>query len=168
MTKKKIVLLFSSVMLLGGLTFSTAQPNGWQNRQRIRENLFTLRLLRLTQALDLTEDQTARIYPMINRIEKEKLEIQKQMSADIADLRRLVNEQAPREAEIEAKNKNIKAARESIRVKDIELDEFLEKNLTTVQRARYLLFQIEFYRVLNDSLDRVRMMRNKRIPPVKK
>jgi len=168
MTRKKIVLLFSSLMLLGGLTFSSTQPNGWQNRQRVRENLFTLRLLRMTQALDLTEDQTARIYPVINRIEKQKLEIQKQMSADIADLKRLVNEQAPREAEIDSKNKEIKAARESIRAKDIELDEFLEKNLTTVQRARYLLFQIEFYRVLNDSLDRVRMMRNKPSPRIKK
>jgi hypothetical protein len=40
--------------------------------------------------------------------------------------------------------------------------------LTTVQKARYLLFQIEFYRVLNDSLDRMRMMRNKPLPAKKK
>jgi len=168
MKMKKIVLIFLSVMVLGRLTSVSAQPTGWQNRQKVRENLVTLRLLRLTQALDLTEEQAARIYPVINRIEKEKADIQKQMSADIADLRRLVNEQAPREADFDAKNRKIKAARESIRVKDVELDEFLEKNLTTVQKARYLLFQIEFYRVLNDRLDRMRMMRNKPLPAKKK
>ena len=168
MKMKKITLIFLSLAFLGSPTFVSGQPNGWQNRQRVRENLVTLRLLRLTQALDLTEEQAAKIYPVINRIEKEKSEIQKQMSADIADLRRLVNEQPPREADIDAKNRGIKAARESIRVKDVELDEFLEKNLTTVQKARYLLFQIEFYRVLNDSLDRMRMMRNKPVPAKKK
>jgi Spy/CpxP family protein refolding chaperone len=165
---KKIAFLFLSMMFLGCLTFVSGQPNGWQNRQRVRENLVTLRLLRLTQALDLSEEQAAKIYPVINRIEKEKSDIQKLMSADIAELRRLVNEQPPREADIDAKNRKIKAARESIRVKDVELDEFLEKNLTTVQKARYLLFQIEFYRVLNDSLDRMRMMRNKPLPAKKK
>ncbi len=168
MKTNKIVLLFLSVIVLGLLTSVSAQPNGRQNRQKIRENLVTLRLLRLTQALDLTEEQAARIYPVINRIEKEKLEIQKQMSADIADLRLLVNEQTPREAEIDAKNRKIRAARESVRVKDVELDEFLETSLTTVQKARYLLFQIEFYRMLNDSLDRMRMMRNKPLPAKKK
>jgi Spy/CpxP family protein refolding chaperone len=168
MKLKKIAFLFLSMMFFGRLTFVSAQPNGWQNRQKVRENLITLRLLRLTQALDLTEEQAARIYPVINRIEKDKSEIQKQMSVDIADLRLLVNEPAPREADIDAKNRKIKAARESIRVKDVELDEFLEKNLTTVQKARYLLFQIEFFRVLNDSLDRMRMMRNKPLPAKKK
>ena len=168
MKTNKTVLIFLSVIVLGLLTSVSAQPNGRQNRQKIRENLVTLRLLRLTQALDLTEEQAARIYPVINRIEKEKLEIQKQMSADIADLRLLVNEQTSREAEIDAKNRKIRAARESVRVKDVELDEFLETSLTTVQKARYLLFQIEFYRVLNDSLDRMRMMRNKPFPAKKK
>jgi predicted nucleic acid-binding Zn-ribbon protein len=153
-------------MFLGQLTLVSGQPNGRQNRQKVRENLVTLRLLRLTQALDLSEEQAARIYPVINRIEKEKSEIQKQMSADIADLRLLVNEPASREADIDAKNRKIREAREAIRVKDVELDEFLEKNLTTIQKARYLLFQIEFYRVLNDRLDRMRMMRNK--PAIKK
>ncbi len=166
MTLKKTAILFLSLVVLAGLAFASAQDNEMQKRQKVRENLVTLRLLRLTQALDLTEEQTAKIFPSINRIEKEKMDIQKQMSADIRDLRLMINGPTPKEADIEIKYKNVRAAQQSIKDKDAELDEFLEKNLTSIQKAKYLLFQIEFFRVLNDSMDRVRMMRNK--PPLKK
>lgn len=166
MTLKKTAVLFLSLVVLVGLAFASAQDNEMQKRQKVRENLVTLRLLRLTQTLDLTEEQTAKIFPSINRIEKEKMDIQKRMSADIRDLRLMINGPTPKEADIEIKYKNVRAAQQSIKDKDAELDEFLEKNLTSIQKAKYLLFQIEFFRVLNDSMDRVRMMRNK--PPLKK
>lgn len=163
---KKTTILILSLVLLAGLAFASAQDDALQRRQKVREDLVTLRLLRLTQALDLTEEQAVKIYPSINRIEKEKMDIQKRMSADIRDLRSMVNGPTPKEADIEIKYKNVRAAQQSIKDKDAELDEFLEKNLTSIQKAKYLLFQIEFFRVLNDSMDRVRMMRNK--PPLKK
>jgi Spy/CpxP family protein refolding chaperone len=166
MTLKKTAVLFLSLVVLVGLAFASAQDNEMQKRQKVRENLVTLRLLRLTQTLDLTEEQTAKIFPSINRIEKEKMDIQKRMSADIRDLRLMINGPTPKEADIEIKYKNVRAAQQSIKDKDAELDEFLEKNLTSIQKAKYLLFQIEFFRDLNDSMDRVRMMRNK--PPLKK
>jgi len=163
---KKTTILILSLVILAGLAFASAQDDALQRRQKVREDLVTLRLLRLTQALDLTEEQAAKIYPSINRIEKEKMDIQKRMSADIRDLRSMVNGPTSKESDIEIKYKNVRAARQSIKDKDAELDEFLEKNLTSIQKAKYLLFQIEFFRVLNDSMDRVRMMRNK--PPLKK
>ena len=163
---KKTTILILSLVILAGLALASAQDNMLQRRQKVRENLVTLRLLRLTQALDLTDEQAAKIYPSINRIEKEKMDIQKQMSADIWDLRSMVNGPTPKESDIEIKYKNVRAAQQSIKDKDAELDEVLEKNLTSIQKAKYLLFQIEFFRVLNDGMDRVRMMRNK--PPLKK
>jgi len=168
MKMKQRVGAFSAgiVFALAGWLFASAQENPTPGRQRVRENLVTLRLLRLTQALDLSEDQAAKVYPVINRIEKEKLDIQKQMSADIRNLRVMIKEDAPKDADIEARYQNIKAARLRIIEKDDEMDAFLEKNLTTIQKAKYLLFQIEFYRTLSEGMDRLRMMRNK--PPVKK
>lgn len=163
---KKTTILILSLVFLAGLAFASAQDDALQRRQKVREGLVTLKLLRLTQALDLTEEQAAKIFPSINRIEKEKMDILKRMSADIRDLRSMVNGPTPKEADIEIKYKNVRAAQQSIKDKDAELDEFLEKNLTSIQKAKYLLFQIEFFRVLNDSMDRVRMMRNK--PPLRK
>lgn len=166
MSMKRRIVVLSVGILLGGWLFASAQENAAPGRLRVRENLVTLRLLRLTQALDLSEEQAAKIYPVITRMEKEKLDIQRKMSADIRDLRLMVKAEAPKDADIEARYQSIKSARGKIIEKDDELDAFLEENLTTIQKAKYLLFQIEFYRYLSDSMDRLRMMRNK--PPVKK
>ena len=58
-----------------------------QARTRLRENISDLYLLRLTRALDLTEEQTAKLYPFLTRVEKEKAELQRRMGPDLRDLR---------------------------------------------------------------------------------
>jgi Spy/CpxP family protein refolding chaperone len=139
------------------------------NRQRVRENLATLRLLRLTQALDLSEDQAAKIFPTVNKIEKEKLQLQRRMSADIRDLRQILIDPPSSEAEIEAMVAKIREAQKLVREKDAELESFLESSLTGVQKAKYVIFQIEFYRLMDQTLDRLRMPRNNPAsPPIKK
>ncbi len=90
MRAKYICLIMAFLVFLSTAAFGQGQGNGMQNRQRVRENLATLRLLRLTQALDLSEEQAAKIFPTVNKIEKDKLRIQRDMSADIRDLRQLV------------------------------------------------------------------------------
>lgn len=163
----KISLILAAVILFSQAAL--AQGQGGQNRQRVRENLATLRLLRLTQALDLTEEQAAKFFPTVNRIEKDKMKIQRDMSADIQKLRQLVAEAAPNEPEIGVRIKSIKEAQRLARQKDDELEIYLESSLTTVQKAKYVLFQIEFYRMLEQSLERGRMMRNNAgIAPIKK
>ncbi|MCX6562366.1 MAG: periplasmic heavy metal sensor [Candidatus Aminicenantes bacterium] len=172
MKTKHVSLALAFLVLLSGVAFGQGQgqgQGGGQNRQRVRENLATLRLLRLTQALDLTEEQAAKFFPTINRIEKDKIKIQRDMTADIQKLRQLVAEPAPNEAEIGVRIKSIKDAQRLARQKDDELESHLESSLTTVQKAKYVLFQIEFYRMLEQSLERGRMMRNNSpLAPIKK
>ena len=172
MKTKYVGLALAFLVFLGGTAFGQGQgqgQGGGQNRQRVRENLATLRLLRLTQALDLTEEQAAKFFPTVNRVEKDKMKIQRDMTADIQRLRQLVAETTPDEAEISVRIKSIKEARRLARQKDDELESHLESSLTTVQKAKYVLFQIEFYRMLEQSLERGRMMRNNApLAPIKK
>lgn len=172
MKTKQVSLALAFFVFLGGTAFGQGQgqgQGGGQNRQRVRENLATLRLLRLTQALDLTEEQAAKFFPTVNRIEKDKVKIQRDMTADIQKLRLLVAEMTPNEAEIGVRIKSIKDAQRLARQKDDELESYLESSLTTVQKAKYVLFQIEFYRMLEQSLERGRMMRNNApLAPIKK
>ena len=127
-----------------------------RNRERIRENLLTLRLLRMTQALDLTEEQSAKIFPVINRIEKEKLDVLKRLGPEIEELRAAVQASAPDEADIIARAGRIRELRDMVRGKDDELEAFLEANLTPIQRAKYLVFSVDFYRGLGQVLKRAR------------
>jgi len=148
-------------MVLALLVFSAALMAGGpfpqvRNKERIRENLLTLRLLRMTQALDLDEGQSAKIYPTINRIEKEKMDIQRQLGPEIEGLRAAVLASKPDEADIAARTGRVRAFRDRIKAKDEEIEAFLDANLTLVQKAKYLIFSVDFYRGLGQVLDRAR------------
>ncbi len=136
---------------------------GTPARERMRENINRLRLLRMTEELDLTPEQTAIIFPVATRLEKEKAELSKKIGQEIRNLRALVRVEKPDEQELARKVKAIKELRRSILEKDLELERILEANLTGVQKAKYLLFSLDFYRLLGEKLDRARkVVREKR------
>ncbi len=171
MRTKSIGVILAAVLVLGATAFgqNRGQMGGGQNRDRVRDNLATLRLLRLTQALDLTEAQTAKIFPTINRIEKEKSRIQRDLSVQIRDLRGLLQDPATKDDKILLLLKGLKAGREAVRALDVELETYLEANLTVAQSAKYGLFNIDFMRNLTDALNRSGSLRgNNAPPPIKK
>jgi hypothetical protein len=176
--KAKGIFSVTAVLLLGFIPLA-GQDEGITLRQQMRENLGTLRILRLTQALNLTEDQAARIYPMINRIEKEKIGIQKELAKDLQNLRRLLRTAIPGESTPDADRDDqchravlkITEYRRAIRTKEDELEAFLEKSLSPLQQARYVIFQIEFNQGLGEALNRARLGRQGQgmlKPPIKK
>jgi Spy/CpxP family protein refolding chaperone len=132
-----------------------------QDLDRIRENIVTLRLLRMTQVLELTEEQTAKIYPVIARIEKEKTEIQKELGLLMREIRDIVRTGTDKGGKIEEKLDNIKELKAGIRTKEEEIENFLASQLTPLQRAKYLLFSVEFYQGLGEKLERARIYRNR-------
>jgi hypothetical protein len=171
MKTKSIGIILAAVLVLGATAFgqNRGQMGGGQNRDRVRDNLATLRLLRLTQALDLTEEQTAKIFPTINRIEKEKTRIQRDMGVQIRDLRVLLQDPAPKDDKILPLLKSLKVGRETVRSLDVELEAFLEAYLTLAQSAKYVLFNIDFMRNLTNAVNRTGALRgNNAPPPIKK
>jgi Spy/CpxP family protein refolding chaperone len=170
-TKSIAVIALAGVVFLADSAFGQAGANRRpaQERQRMRENVVTLRLLRLTKALDLTEEQAAKVFPLVNRLEKEKAEAQRRMTEDLQGLRALLLDPEGKDVEIEAKLGNLKASRREIQAKDDELEAYVEANLTAVQKARFVIFNIEFYRGLADALERARMRLGREPgPPIKK
>jgi hypothetical protein len=168
MKTKSIGIILAAVLVLGATAFgqNRGQMGGGQNRDRVRDNLATLRLLRLTQALDLTEEQTAKIFPTIIRIEKEKTRIQRDLGAQIRGLRGLLQDPAAKDDKILPLLKSLKEGRETVRSLDVELDVFLEANLTAAQSAKYVLFNIDFMRNLTDAVNRSGSLRGTNAPPM--
>ena len=123
---------------------------------RARENIHRLRLLRMTEALELTEEQTAVIYPAASRVEKEKIEILRQLNRGMRDLRERLSTDKPDEAAISDMVKGLKELRTGLLAKDREFEDFLDAQLTPLQKARYLIFSAEFYRGLGEQLNRAR------------
>jgi Spy/CpxP family protein refolding chaperone len=130
-------------------------------RRGIRDNITLFRMLRMTQDLDLTEEQATKIFPKINQIEKEKIELQMKVGGQLRELRIILGDQNPDQKKVEDKVKAIIELRHQVESKDKELESFLDKNLTLVQRARYLIFTVDFNSELRDKLERARGMQQK-------
>lgn len=155
---KKTLLFLTSFLFLSSLLLAQMPGQEPMGRQRMRENINRLRLLRMTEVLELTEEQTAKIFPASYQIEKEKIDIIKTLNREIRELKALLGGANPKEEEIAAKVKTVKELRTNLLEKDQEFEILLEKNLTEIQKAKYVIFSIEFYRNLGEKLNRAKVM----------
>ncbi len=165
---RDILSILLCLLLLSSILSAAIQYDQPQNRRRARENMKTLWLLRMTRILELTEEQTAKVFPIVSRIEKEKSEIYKQIGKQVRELRLILKEEEPDQDDLKSKINKIKELRNLIKKKDEELDARMEENLTLIQRAKYLMFAANFYRDLRDNLDRARIQRERQRQKIKK
>jgi Spy/CpxP family protein refolding chaperone len=145
----------------------------WESRggrgRGIRENIVLFQMLRMTQDLDLTEEQTAKIFPKINQIEKEKFELRAKVREQLRELRLALKNEKPDEKKIDERVNGILELRHKVESLDKELESFLLENLTAIQRGKYMIFAPEFYQELRDKLERARGLRQgSRNVPMKK
>jgi Spy/CpxP family protein refolding chaperone len=152
----KIVTALLVALGIAALSQAQAAAGNPQTRERLRENINNLRLLRMTQVLVLGEEQAAKIYPFSNRIEKDKAELQLSLAADLRELRLSLRQPPYDDGRILETIKSIRSLQEKIRDKDMEFEAFLGEVLTPVQQGRYLIFMVDFYRGLGDSLNKLR------------
>ena len=147
-------------------------------RQRgVRASINLLMLMRMAQVLDLSEEQIAKIMPVMNQNEREKQALQREIRGHMAVLQIFINEETPFNLEdreehnsrLNAKLSILRNLRNDLRAKEIEFDTFLTENLTPLQQAKYFVFSQEFYRGLREKLNdarsaqlRLRQQRKKR------
>lgn len=160
MKKTTSVACLVLLLALGAWSTALGSPQGDpQARLRIRQNISDLYILRLTRALDLTEEQTAKVYPLLTRAEKDKAEIQRRMGQDLRDLRAELAEGRPDAAKVLELAQRVREARRAIRQKEGEVEDALDGLLTPVQKGRYLVFTVDFLRGTWENLERARGQR---------
>lgn len=171
MKAKSILALLLGIVFFSSIVFTAVQEAEAQPQEKMRrvtrENIVTLMLIRMTRFLELSEDQTAKIYPFFTRIEKEKLAVNRQIGKEMRELRMALSAEDPDEGVLKSKMQAIKELREDLKSKDRELESHLEENLTVIQQAKYLIFVTVFFKELRDQVDRARRMRES-VAPKKK
>jgi Spy/CpxP family protein refolding chaperone len=172
MKTKSTLVLFLSVVVFSSVVFAAVQAENVQEQEKARrvtrENIITLMLIRMTRFLELTEVQTAKIYPFFNRIEKEKMQINQQIRRQVREIRAALSAEDPDPEVLKAKIQALKELRDALKNKDTELEKHLEENLTVIQQAKYLVFMNAFFNELRDSLNRARTLRERTGPKKKK
>jgi Spy/CpxP family protein refolding chaperone len=172
MKTKSILALFLGVVFFSSVVFAAVQEKNVQTQDKARkvtrENIITLMLLRMTRFLELTEEQTAKIYPFFNRIEKEKMQINQQIRRQMREIREALSAEDPDPEVLKAKIQALKELRDALKNKDTEMEKCLEENLTVIQQAKYMVFMNAFFNELRDSLNRARTLRERTGPKKKK
>jgi hypothetical protein len=132
----------------------------WQQRGRrqpaVRANVALLMLMRMAQALDLTEEQIAKILPVMNQKEREKQLLQDELLKKMRELRVLVENASADEQSLEEMVGTIRDLEGQLREKEVEFNTVIEASLSPLQKAKYILFAQDFYRELRDTLNDAR------------
>jgi Spy/CpxP family protein refolding chaperone len=160
MKRQALIGIFILGIFLGTLAAAQAGGQGEPQAQtRLRERIGDLYILRLTRALELTEEQTAKIYPLLVRAEKDKAGLQRRLGLDMRELRNELARPRAGEGRLLELVAGIRTSRQAIRELDDEVEAVLDGLLTPLQKARYLVFTVEFLRSVGENLDRARGLR---------
>lgn len=154
---KKKVFLTTLIALLGlAITLSAQPPRepypGFRSRSQNREILRQYRSLELLKTLDLSEEQSNRVLPIIRDTEAVREEHFTQYQSKLDELAKALETEKPSEKQLRELNREIlELQRTHCETQQANMQR-LASELTEEQFARYLLFEQRFQQRLRQRL----------------
>lgn len=144
--KRLLLLLLPLLVLLAQEPFDKKDP---------REIIEKVRIYKLTETLDLTEEQMTKFFLHLKDMRKNEQDFQDQRMVLLQELRNLVKTNAREQEIINILNKfqELQKKRLTNQIQEIES---LKKILTPVQQAKFLIFQENFEREIRELIREVR------------
>ncbi len=169
--KKRILSFMVFGLLAAGLIcngsaahaqFQEDEPSS-EKREKIRKRIETLRMWKLTEALDLDEETSARLFPLLSKFDKQRAQLQQSIRKDMRELRRALRSQQDADfagivGRLETNH------REMQRIKDEEFQE-LKTVLSPKQQAQLILFNMKFRNEMRKMIEESRGKRGGRSRP---
>lgn len=153
----RILKFFLFLFLISGLAYTQPLP-----RKRVREQIETIRMWKLTAALNLSQEQSMRFFPLFNQWEREKRQLDLEGDRLLDELKLVLKRERPKEKEIRTLLERLEEnrARRGEGQKDFWLQ--ASKILTLRQRAEYLIFQRDFERRIREIIKGIRERQRER------
>lgn len=131
---------------------------------RERRMLEAVRISRMTEALDLTDDQVARFFPRLRKMEEALRALDRQRDSLTAEMERLLAG-APREAELKARLGQLDRIEEHKQRRMLSDRAELDALLSLSQRARLRVFNQRFEDEVRTMVRTIRERRMKHLRP---
>jgi hypothetical protein len=136
-------------------------PPSLEKREKIRKRIELIRMWKLTEELDLTEETGAKLFPILHKYDEKRIELHKERQNVMNQLRRALEDEATSDETIEATmeevDKNALAVSDLIRQQHQELKGVLSLR----QQAKFILFQREFHREIRKTISEARERRRR-------
>ncbi len=131
-------------------------PERTEERERIRENIETLRMWKLLEALDLSSEQSTQFLPVLKDLQDARKRFEERRREHLSELEAALESEEKDEKKLEEALSGLESARKQFQT---DLEKFQERSkemLTLEQRARMHLFEERFERRLKDTIHRMR------------
>lgn len=155
-----LISVISTLLFPGEILAQRPFPGGPRERpaerQRIRENIETLRMWKLLEALDLSSEQSTRFLAVLKDLQDAKKAFEERRREHLSELEAALESEKKDEKKLREALDGLESARKQFQ---IDLENFMERSkamLTLEQRARMHLFEERFERRLKETIHRMR------------
>lgn len=156
--KRSLYVSIMGLFLLLSSAWAIAHPpgpppeRGWEmdegRREELRRRIETIWIWRLCEELDLTQEEEAKVVPVLRRYEDKKYNLMEENRRLVRRLDEMIKAKAP-EAEIKRILHSLVENRGKILQLEEEAFRQLEGLLSVEKQARYILFQEHFRREIH-------------------
>lgn len=122
-------------------------------KERPREMLETIRLVKTIEALELNEKQIAQLLPKWREMTEAKKEFHQSRKERIEELEKLLNSKASSQA-LERALENLKAQEKAFRARIESLKDEIDKTLSAEQKAKLIISERKFHQEMQRMLER--------------
>lgn len=132
------------------------QPSSTAERRKIRENIETLRMYKLLEALDLTSEQSTEFLPALKEFQDAKRKFRDDREVFLRHLEEALESEKTDEKKLEQTLAALEKVREEFQAEFVSFMTKARATLTLKQRAKLQLFEERFEKRLRDSIRRMR------------
>lgn len=166
--KRKVFKILLSIILLFGLAANSMaepsedfdRPPSKEQMEKIRKRMETLRMWRLTEALNLDEKGSAQIFPILNRFDKKRYELEDSLREGMRDMRESLKDK--KEERLKKTLNKLEENHKALQNLKQEEWEEMKKMLTVEQQARFIIFLTEFEREVRKLIAEAKERRGER------
>ncbi|RLB05266.1 MAG: hypothetical protein DRG50_07515 [Deltaproteobacteria bacterium] len=132
------------------------RPINRERAQELKKRVELIWMWRLTEELELTEEEGAKLFPLLRKYEEKKRKLRDERRKLFWKLKRMVEKS---EATEEALKETIKALEENDKeLQKVRIDGFneIKKILPVKKQAKYIIFQEHFRREIHGLIERAK------------
>ena len=128
-------------------------------KEEVKEILETMRVWKMTKSLELTEEQSLKIFPKLRDSEKIGEELGKKRMETLLELEKLLKDEKPDQAKISEILNALDKIKSEVRAQEDKLREELKAILSPIQEAKFYIFMKNFEEDVKRMIAEVRGLR---------
>ncbi|NIS61124.1 MAG: hypothetical protein GTO13_10605 [Proteobacteria bacterium] len=136
-------------------------PQAIEKRKKVRERIELIRMWKLTEELDLSQETGAKLFPLLRKYDEKWINLQKERRDLMQELRKALEGEEISDKELEGTMERVETNAGAISDLLRQQRQELKGILSPRQQAKFILFQSQFHREIREIIAEARQRRVK-------